>query len=64
MPSRFILEKRLQQARQLLCSSQGASLDISEIAYRHGFVSQAHFARAFKARYQQTPSEARALEPL
>lgn len=61
LPSRFILEKRLQQARQLLCSSQGVGLDISEIAYRHGFASQAHFARAFKSRFQQTPSEARAL---
>lgn len=59
VPSRFILEKRLQQAQQLLCSRQGAALDISEIAYRHGFASQAHFARAFKARYQRTPSEAR-----
>ncbi|MCO7573458.1 AraC family transcriptional regulator [Pseudomonas chlororaphis] len=60
LPSRFILEKRLHLARQLLGSRQGAGLDISEIAYRHGFASQAHFARAFKARYQLTPSEARA----
>ncbi|MGC5703295.1 AraC family transcriptional regulator [Pseudomonas sp. NFXW11] len=59
LPSRFILEQRLQQARQLLGSGQGAGLDISEVAYRHGFASQAHFARAFKARFQLTPSEAR-----
>ncbi|OLF53627.1 helix-turn-helix transcriptional regulator [Pseudomonas chlororaphis] len=59
-PSRFILEKRLQQAHDLLSSPRGLGLDIGEIAYRHGFTSQAHFARAFKAHYGQTPSEARA----
>lgn len=59
VPSRFILDRRLQLARQLLCSRQGAGLDISEVAYRHGFASQAHFARAFKARFQLTPSQAR-----
>jgi len=59
-PRRFILEKRLQQAHRLLSSEQVRGLDVCEVAYRHGFTSQAHFARAFKARYGQTPSEVRA----
>ncbi|UCP11645.1 helix-turn-helix domain-containing protein [Pseudomonas sp. MM213] len=60
-PHRFILEKRLQRAYRLLNSEQVRGLDISEVAYRQGFTSQAHFARAFKARYGQTPSEVRAM---
>lgn len=59
LPSRFILEQRLLQARELLAGRRGAGLDVSEIAYRHGFTSQAHFARAFKARFGITPSQAR-----
>lgn len=59
-PSRYLQEKRLERARQLLASPQGGRLDIAEIAYRHGFSSQAHFARAFKGRFGMTPSEARA----
>lgn len=58
-PSRYLLEKRLERARQLLGSVQGARLGIAEIAYRTGFSSQAHFARAFKGRFGLTPSEAR-----
>jgi AraC-like DNA-binding protein len=58
-PGRYLQEKRLERARQLLASPRGSRLDIAEIAYRHGFSSQAHFARAFKARFGMTPSEAR-----
>ena len=57
-PQRFILEKRLEGAFRRLSKGQG--LDIAEIAYQHGFSSQAHFARAFKTRYGHTPSEVRA----
>src|SRR5689334_19572824 len=60
-PHRFIMEKRLQRAFRLLNSEEVRGLDISEIAYGQGFTSQAHFARAFKARYGQTPSEVRAI---
>ncbi|EMD2213629.1 helix-turn-helix domain-containing protein [Pseudomonas aeruginosa] len=58
-PGRYLQERRLERARQLLVSPQGRRLDVAEVAYRHGFSSQAHFARAFKARYGMTPSEAR-----
>lgn len=59
-PSRYLLEKRLERAHHLLASPLGRRLDIAEIAYHHGFSSQAHFARAFKARYGMTPSDVRA----
>lgn len=59
-PHRFILEKRLQRAFLLLSKGEDRGLDIAEIAYRHGFTSQAHFARVFKAHYGRTPSEVRA----
>lgn len=58
-PGRYLQEKRLDRARLLLTSPQGRRMDIAEIAYRHGFSSQAHFARVFKARYGITASEAR-----
>lgn len=58
-PGRYLQDKRLERARLLLTSPQGRRLDIAEVAYRHGFSSQAHFARAFKARYGMTASEAR-----
>lgn len=58
-PGRYLQDKRLERARLLLTSPQGRRLDIAEVAYRHGFSSQAQFARAFKARYGMTASEAR-----
>ncbi|MGG2396602.1 helix-turn-helix domain-containing protein [Pseudomonas sp. SH1-B] len=58
-PARYLLERRLERARQLLSSPQGTRLAIAEVAYRYGFSSQAHFARVFKARFAYTPSEAR-----
>jgi AraC-like DNA-binding protein len=59
-PHRYILEKRLHGAFRLLSQADGRGLDIAEVAYRHGFTSQAHFARAFKAHYGRTASEVRA----
>jgi AraC-like DNA-binding protein len=32
---------------------------VAEIAYAHGFLSDAHFSTAFRRRYGYTPSEAR-----
>lgn len=59
-PHRYVQEKRLEQARDMLASPQGRRLDIVEIACRYGFSSQAHFSRVFKGHYGITPSEARA----
>ncbi|MFC5698438.1 helix-turn-helix domain-containing protein [Pseudomonas sp. GCM10022186] len=57
--SRYIRDRRLEQAHRMLSSPHAGGLDISEVAYRHGYSSQAHFARSFKARYGCTPSDAR-----
>nr|WP_301308392.1 helix-turn-helix domain-containing protein [Pseudomonas otitidis] len=47
--------RHLELAHRLLSSG----LDISELAYRHGYSGHAHFARSFKARHGRTPSEVR-----
>ncbi|MFC0401667.1 helix-turn-helix domain-containing protein [Paraburkholderia rhizosphaerae] len=51
----FAWSLRLEHAAQLLVGvSRG---EIQTIAYRCGFASPAHFARAFKARYNMTPRD-------
>lgn len=55
----YVLVRRLERCRAVLenpCDRRR----ISEIAYAHGFVSEAHFSRAFRRRYGQTPGEVRA----
>ncbi|MFC4911461.1 helix-turn-helix domain-containing protein [Actinomadura gamaensis] len=55
-PARHILDRRLRHARADLPSTD---LTIADVAHRWGFASQSHFARLFRARYDQTPTEAR-----
>jgi AraC-like DNA-binding protein len=50
---------RLEQARRMLASSTHLGLNVSEIAFRSGFVDQSTFNRMFKRRYGTTPREAR-----
>ena len=57
---RYILEQRLRRASLDLRDPSMASYRISDICYRWGFASQAHFATAFKKRYGCSPSEFRA----
>lgn len=53
-PGKWILERRLSRAAQLLT----LNLDnISHIAFDCGFESLAHFSRTFKSKYGITPSE-------
>jgi len=54
----FIQGIRLTKARQLLLSDE---LTIAEVAYQLGFSSPSYFSTSFKARYQVSPSEFRAL---
>jgi DNA-binding response OmpR family regulator len=54
----FIQGLRLTKARQLLLEE---ALTIAEVAYQLGFSSPAYFSTSFKARYQVSPSEFRAL---
>jgi AraC-like DNA-binding protein len=57
---RYILEQRLRRASLELRDHSMACYRISDIAYRWGFASQAHFATAFKKRYGCSPSDFRA----
>lgn len=55
-PMRYLWTVRLEQARQLLTDT---GLNISEIAYRCGFSSPAHFSRAFKSSFGLPPAQFR-----
>ncbi|GAA2749410.1 helix-turn-helix domain-containing protein [Amnibacterium kyonggiense] len=56
--ARTILERRLDLAHRLLCSSSRPA--VSAVAERCGFASAAHFARVFRERFDRTPAEVRA----
>jgi AraC-like DNA-binding protein len=50
-----ILEARLQAARQFMAAAEHASTPLSAVAARHGFASQAHFTRSYRAHFNTTP---------
>ncbi|GGG33559.1 sensor histidine kinase [Hymenobacter glacieicola] len=54
----FIQGIRLTKARQLLLNDEQT---IAEVAYQLGFSSPSYFSTSFKARYQVSPSEFRAM---
>lgn len=58
-PDRYIWDARLSRCGEVLTDPAWAGCSISEVAYRHGFVSSAHFSRAFRGRFGMSPSEAR-----
>ena len=51
-PHRYLVERRLARAAQLLSTSRA---EIAEIALQLGFASQSHFADAFRKRYGVSP---------
>lgn len=55
-PGKWLLEKRLNHALQLLANKDKL---VNEIAFESGFENASHFTRSFKARYQATPSALR-----
>jgi len=57
---RWLLGERLTDSLQTIVRSEG-KLKISAIAHQHGFRSEAHFSRAFRKRYEMSPSAALAL---
>lgn len=57
--SDFISHCRLVQAERLLSSSRYSGRSVGEIAFSLGFNSQAHFSRAFKAKFGRSPRETR-----
>jgi signal transduction histidine kinase/DNA-binding response OmpR family regulator len=54
----FIQSLRLTKARELLLDEQRT---VSDVAYELGFSSPSYFSTSFRARYQLSPSEFRAL---
>ncbi len=55
-PGKWLLEKRLAHARQLLESSEK---NIGEIAYQSGFENSSHFSRVFRKQFGVAPSAIR-----
>lgn len=53
-PARWIREKRLAKAREMLRSS---SLSVADVAYSLGFENPTHFSRIFKQQYGYAPSQ-------
>jgi len=54
----FIQKRRLERVHAILADPRDHRR-ISEIAYQHGFVSEAHFSRAFRRAFGVSPREAR-----
>ena len=54
---RWLLGERLMASLQVMVRS-GGKLKLSVIAHQHGFRSEAHFSRAFRKRYEMSPSSA------
>ena len=52
-PARWIREKRLSKAHEMLRSS---SLSVADVAYSLGFENPTHFSRIFKQQYGYAPS--------
>lgn len=52
---RWLLGERLKASLRAIVLSEG-KLKISAVAHQHGFRSEAHFSRAFKKRYDISPS--------
>lgn len=58
-PSLYILDRRLERARELLTAPEQRTTPVGRIAASVGFASQSYFTRAFKASYGATPLQLR-----
>lgn len=55
-PSAFLRERRLQEVRRLL-QAGGSDMTVSRAAYALGYVNLGEFARSYRARFGERPSE-------
>lgn len=62
--SELVWDKRLKIASRWLAASKSGDVPISEIAYRVGFKSPAHFSRMFKRVFKMGPREYRLSAPV
>lgn len=51
-PHRYLLERRLQRAAELLRSG----VNVTEACFQSGFNNLSHFSRSFRRRYDASPS--------
>lgn len=58
--SEFVLERRLDVARTMLCSPRYDKWSVTAIAFEAAFGDISYFNRSFKRRYLMTPSDMRA----
>ncbi len=58
-PGNFIMRRRLELCAQALASPAQRHLTVTAIAFDHGFNSQTHFGRAFRAKFGTTPRDYR-----
>ena len=58
---RYVQQRRLQRAFHTLSNPACRRLKVADVAARLGFASEAHFSRAFRAEFSQTPSDVRAM---
>ncbi len=58
-PARYIWDQRLDRAATALGQLSHADVPVKSIAYTHGFSDVAHFSTAFRARFQETPTQYR-----
>lgn len=58
-PGKWLLEKRLTHAKNLLTNSRKV---VSEVAFESGFETPAHFSRSFKQRFGINPSSVKVME--
>jgi AraC-like DNA-binding protein len=58
--SGYVTERRLERARGMLTSPRNATQTIAAIAYDVGFGDLSYFNRAFRRRFERTPSDIRA----
>jgi len=60
-PGKWLLEKRLHHARQLMSNRNKT---VGEAAFESGFQNPSHFSRAFKIRFGKAPTELKKYDPL
>lgn len=58
-PAEYIRSFRLRKARADLADPARAHLSVAAIAFKWGFVSQAHFSRVFRQEFGLSPKQAR-----
>ena len=62
--STLVWDKRLKAAGQWLATTKSGEACISEVAYRSGFKSPAHFSRMFKREFKVSPRQYRTVAEL